>query len=338
MGTLISLKSVSKNYYLARGTTGAVDWCKQLINPQYDTFQALDSICFTVPKGAAVGFIGPNGAGKSSLIKILCGIQKPTSGSVRVLGYDPSLREKGFLKKIGVVFGHKTSLWWDLPVKTSFDTYQKIYGISDRDYQERLCELSGALNLGKVLHKPVRNLSLGERVKCELTLNLLHSPSLIFLDEPTVGLDVTSKYEIRKYLNFKRKSDDLSVFLTSHDLGDIESCCDDAIIIDRGKIRFDGSMRELSERFTSNVKLSVSVKNPTLSELSLLAFKNAMFGVEDVNILNDGSNYLTYLLPKASLRSVFNLFPEGVYNLEVSPVDFENNVVNLFKNWSGENL
>ncbi|BBP56879.1 ATP-binding cassette domain-containing protein [Pseudomonas sp. St316] len=336
MNSLISLKSVCKKYYLAKETRSVADWCKQLIKPKYETFQALDSIELTIEEGAAVGFIGPNGAGKSSLIKILCGIQKPTSGQVRVLGHDPSLREKRFLKQIGVVFGHKTSLWWDLPVKTSLDTYREIYGIADEDYKRRLSELSDALNLAKVLHKPVRNLSLGERVKCELTLNLMHSPKLIFLDEPTVGLDVTSKYEIRKYLNHERKTNNLSVFLTSHDLGDIESCCDDAIIIDKGNIRFDGSMRELSANFRANVKLTVSTQNTTQSEKDLQAFKKAIQKKPDISILNDGPNQISYIVPRASIGAIFSLFKDGIYDLEVSPLDFENSVVNLFKTWSGK--
>ncbi|SDB37418.1 ABC-2 type transport system ATP-binding protein [Pseudomonas sp. NFACC23-1] len=336
MNDLISLKSVCKNYSLARETKGLMAWSKQLIKPKYDLFQALDSIELAIKNGAAVGFIGPNGAGKSSLIKILCGIQKPSSGQVRVLGCDPSLREKKFLKQIGVVFGHKTSLWWDLPVKTSFDTYKEIYGIPDNNYLRRLSELSDALNLVKVLHKPVRNLSLGERVKCELTLNLLHSPKLIFLDEPTVGLDVTSKYEIRRYLNHERKTNNLSVFLTSHDLGDIEACCDDAIIIDKGRIRFDGSMRELSRTFRTNVKLTVSTQDITNSEKGLLAFKKAIESFPEFSILNDGSNQTSYIVPRSSISAIFSLFREGIYDLEVSSLDFENSVVNLFKTWSDE--
>jgi ABC-2 type transport system ATP-binding protein len=337
MDSLISLKSVCKNYYLAKEASGVAAWCKQLINPKYDMFQALNGIQLDIKKGAAIGFIGPNGAGKSSLIKILCGIQKPSSGQVRVLGHDPSLREKKFLQKIGVVFGHKTSLWWDLPVKTSLDTYREIYGIAGRDYYRRLSELSDALNLAKILHKPVRNLSLGERVKCELTLNLLHSPELIFLDEPTVGLDVTSKYEIRKYLNYERKTNNLSVFLTSHDLGDIESCCDDAIIIDKGQIRFDGSMRELSKTFRANVKLTVHAQDTTQREASLLRFKEAIQTLPGTSILNDGTNQTSYTVPKSSIGAIFSLFKEGLYDLEVSPLDFENNVVSLFKSWSGNN-
>lgn len=336
MDSLISLKSVCKKYYLAKETSGVAAWCKQLVTPQYDIFQALNSIDLDIKQGAAIGFIGPNGAGKSSLIKILCGIQKPSSGQVSVLGHDPSLRETKFLKQIGVVFGHKTSLWWDLPVRTSLDTYREIYGVEDNDYYRRLSDLSEALNLAKVLHKPVRNLSLGERVKCELTLNLLHSPKLIFLDEPTVGLDVTSKYEIRKYLNHERKTNNLSVFLTSHDLGDIESCCDDAIIIDKGKIRFDGSMRELSKTFRANVKLTVTTQDTTQSENGLLTFRTAIQKLQDIRIINDGSSQTSYLVPKSSIGTIFSLFEEGIYDLEVSPLDFENSVVNLFKTWSGE--
>lgn len=334
MEVLLDLKSVCKTYYLPRETQGMAQWWRQLIKPRYVPFQALDAVNFTISKGAAVGFIGPNGAGKSSLIKILCGIQKPTHGTVRVLGFDPGRREKHFLSQIGVVFGHKTSLWWDLPVKTSLDTYKKIYGIGDADYRNRLAELTEALNLAKVLHKPVRNLSLGERVKCELTLNLLHAPKLIFLDEPTVGLDVTSKYEIRKYLNYKRQTADLSIFLTSHDLGDIESCCDDAIIIDKGTLRFDGSMRELSETFKANMKLTVSLRDPGQSEADLLAFSSMLEGIQDVSILNSGANQTTYRVPRASLGSIFDRCQEGVYELEVAPMDFENNVVHLFKGWS----
>jgi ABC-2 type transport system ATP-binding protein len=240
------------------------------------------------------------------------------------------------LKQIGVVFGHKTSLWWDLPVKTSLETYKEIYSIEDNDYRRRLSELSDALNLAKVLHKPVRNLSLGERVKCELTLNLLHSPKLIFLDEPTVGLDVTSKHEIRKYLNYERKINNLSVFLTSHDLGDIESCCDDAIIIDKGRIRFDGSMSELSKNFKANVKLTVTTQDVAQSEDGLLAFRTAILTLPNISILNDGSNQTSYIVPKSSIGPIFSLFKDGTYDLEVSPLDFENNVVNLFKTWSGE--
>jgi len=336
MSNLIDLTAVNKCYFLARETVGLAAWCKQLVKPSYEPYQALADVNFTVPKGAAVGFIGPNGAGKSSLIKILCGIQKPTSGTVRVLGHNPSLREKGFLHRIGAVFGHKTSLWWDLPVKTSLDTYKEIYKIKDVDYRKRLSELTDSLNLSKVIHKPVRNLSLGERVKCELTLNLLHSPELIFLDEPTVGLDVTSKYEIRKYLNYKRKESNLSVFLTSHDLGDIESCCDDAIIIDKGRIRFDGSMRDLSIIFKANIKLNVSLQDLTLGEARLLRFKEAMKVFGNIRLINDGPTNLTYLVPKVLVGEIFDMFNDGTYDLEFLPMDFENNVVNLFKSWSSE--
>ncbi|MHC8303782.1 ABC transporter ATP-binding protein [Pseudomonas sp. PB3P13] len=336
MENLIDVTTVDKNYYLVKESSSIMQWFKHLVKPSYTSFKALNAVNFTVAQGAAVGFIGPNGAGKSSLIKILCGIQKPTSGLVRVLGHDPAIREKEFLRQIGVVFGHKTSLWWDLPVKTSFDTYKEIYRIRDDDYKNRLAELAEALNLEKVLFKPVRNLSLGERVKCELTLNLLHSPKLIFLDEPTVGLDVTSKYEIRKYLNYKRRHSNLSIFLTSHDLGDIESCCDDAIIVDKGRVRFDGSMRELSTSFNMNTKLTVTTREAESGAASLMLFKTIMGEYPGIKILNDGQDQLTYFVPRASLGAVFDRFKDTSYDFDVSAMDFESNVINLFKTWSSE--
>ena len=247
MSNLIDLTAVNKCYFLARETVGLAAWCKQLVKPSYEPYQALADVNFTVPKGAAVGFIGPNGAGKSSLIKILCGIQKPTSGTVRVLGHNPSLREKGFLHRIGAVFGHKTSLWWDLPVKTSLDTYKEIYKIKDVDYRKRLSELTDSLNLSKVIHKPVRNLSLGERVKCELTLNLLHSPELIFLDEPTVGVDVQSKNAIIRYLQ-EINTSGTTIIYTSHHMAEAEEFCNRIALIDHGRVITDGDLNDLKEK------------------------------------------------------------------------------------------
>jgi ABC-2 type transport system ATP-binding protein len=336
MNNLIDLKSVSKNYYLTKETTGIKEWCKQLLSPNKVEFQALTSIDLEIKEGVAVGFIGPNGAGKSSLIKILCGIQKPSSGTASVLGFNPSLREKEFLSQIGVVFGHKTSLWWDLPVKTSLETYKGIYNIKDSDFRCRLTELTEALNLSNVIHKPVRNLSLGERVKCELTLNLLHAPKLIFLDEPTVGLDVTSKHEIRKYLNYKRTNEGLSVFLTSHDLGDIESCCDNAVIIDKGEIRFDGSLIQLSENFKKNVKLTITHKDSSLCGAKSGELKKFINKTPGARIINDIPNQVTYLVPKNTLSVIFNTFQNDTFDIEVTPLDFENNVINLFKTWNRE--
>lgn len=336
METVINVSSVCKNYFLPKESINAAQWLRRIVRPEYDMHACLTDINFSLRPGSALGFIGPNGAGKSSLIKILCGIQKPTSGSVRVLGFDPSKRDRQFLKQIGAVFGHKTSLWWDLPVKTSLDTYRKIYGVSNIDYSERLSELVEALNLANVLNRPVRNLSLGERVKCELALNLMHAPTLIFLDEPTVGLDVTSKYEIRKYLNYKRKVEGLSIFLTSHDLGDIESCCEEAIILDRGRIRFDGSMRELNDELKDTVQLTVTTVAQEQYEAVLEKFKQKMQASQKLDPVSEANEQLVYVVSTSKITTVYELFEPGIYTLEIKALDFENSVVNLFNSWASE--
>lgn len=336
MSAIIRVEGVNKNYQLARGAKDVFEWCKNLIYPTYDDFSALHAINFNVEKGSAVGFIGPNGAGKSSLIKVLCGIQKATVGSVRVLGYNPALREKAFLNQIGVVFGHKTSLWWDLPVLTSLNTYQKIYSISDDVYRSRLGELTEALNLSRVLHKPVRNLSLGERVKCEITLNLLHSPKLIFLDEPTVGLDVTSKYEIRKYLNYKRKNDDLSIFLTSHDVGDIISCCEEAILIEKGQLRFNGTMDDLKVKLQENIQLVVTPESNELAASAFCRFKEGVAGLPHIHVLEDSACKVVCSLPRNALNTILDVYKVDGLLFEITPLDFENCLVNLFRAWSNE--
>ena len=336
MGHVINASAVCKDYFLSKESDSILQWMRRIVRPEYDKYQCLDNIDFSLQAGDALGFIGPNGAGKSSLIKILCGIQKPTSGSVSVLGFDPSKRDKKFLKKIGVVFGHKTSLWWDLPVKTGLETYRKIYQVSEVDFKKRMAELVEALNLSRVLNKPVRNLSLGERVKCELALSLIHAPELVFLDEPTVGLDVTSKYEIRKYLNYKREADNLAIFLTSHDLGDIESCCEHAIILDRGRIRFDGTLKGLNHKLSHTLQLTVTLKSNENSTLRLEDFKERMYTVNAQLPASETATQLVYFVAHERVTTVSSLFESGRYEFDIKEAGFENAVVNLFNSWASE--
>lgn len=336
MEPAIHVSAVCKNYYLSKESDSIIQWARRIVRPEYEEYKCLTDIDFSLAAGGALGFIGPNGAGKSSLIKILCGIQRPTSGAVSVLGFDPSKRNKNFLKKIGVVFGHKTSLWWDLPVKTGLETYRKIYQVSESDYECRMAELVEALNLSRVLNKPVRNLSLGERVKCELALSLIHAPELVFLDEPTVGLDVTSKFEIRKYLNYKRETDNLAIFLTSHDLGDIESCCDHAIILDRGCIRFDGTLKALNHKLSDKLQLTVTLKMKGESTSSLGDFKERMNTVNAQLPASETATQLVYFISRDRVSYVQSLFEVGRYELDLKASGFEDGVVNLFNSWASE--
>jgi ABC-2 type transport system ATP-binding protein len=208
----------------------------------------VERVSFSIEPGEMVGYIGANGAGKSTTIKMLTGILVPTSGQVVANGYIPYRDRRRYTKHIGVVFGQRTQLWWDIAVIESFKLLKQIYEIPDADYNRRLEMFSEILNLGDYLHTPVRKLSLGERMRCDLVASLLHNPPLLFLDEPTIGLDVVAKDRIREFLKEINRTQRTTVLLTTHDLSDIEELCKRLLIIDKGKILFDGELREMKQR------------------------------------------------------------------------------------------
>ncbi len=239
---VIKINHVSKKYATKIARPGFGGKMLDLVSPLRSEVEVLKDIQLEVAKGECLGFLGPNGAGKSTLTKILCGLQRPTEGSVEVLGLNPEKKEKALYQNIGVVFGHKSSLWWDLPVIESLKCAKVVYGISDKDFDPIFKELTESLNLTGILNRPVRLLSLGERVKAELAANMLHKPKVLLLDEPTIGLDVVSKAQLRQHIRRWAKTYGTAVFLTSHDVGDIESCCDRIVLIDDGRIAFNGSI------------------------------------------------------------------------------------------------
>jgi ABC-2 type transport system ATP-binding protein len=238
----VRVQGLSKTYSVRDGGQGILGG---LLNPRHRTVTALLDVDLTVKANECLGFIGPNGAGKSTLVKILTGLQRPTAGRVEVLGEIPHRRSRSFLKQIGVVFGHKTSLWWDLPLRESFRDSRVIYSIPVERYRQNLDLLLVTLNLGHLLDRPVRQLSLGERVKSELALALLHQPKLLVLDEPTVGLDLESKSDLRSLIRQWVTERGASVFLTSHDMGDIGHCCDRVILVSQGVVKHVSTMTEL---------------------------------------------------------------------------------------------
>ncbi len=255
---VIRVVEVGKQYRSRKQIDGYRGFARSLFCPTYEYHQALDGISLTLKRGESLGFLGANGAGKSTFAKTLCGIQRPTTGQVEVLGWSPHTRSSSFYKKIGVVFGHKHSLWWDLPVRRSFDLARRLYSIDQKQFDRNLAELCDALNLALVLERPVRVLSLGERVKCELAMNLLHSPEVLLLDEPTVGLDLSSRSEIRQYLNRLRNERGMSIFMTSHDMGDIEGCCESVLLLHQGRVHYDGKLSSLMQEFRQDVKVRVT--------------------------------------------------------------------------------
>ncbi|WP_113703149.1 ABC transporter ATP-binding protein [Nonomuraea lactucae] len=210
-----------------------------------EVVHAVRDLSFTIAAGEFVGCLGPNGAGKSTTIKMLCGILTPTSGRVRVAGLDPSRRRTTLARRIGVVFGQRTTLWWDLPLRDSFELIRLLYNVDRVAYRSRLDELTETLGLGDFAAKPVRQLSLGQRMRGDLAAALLHAPDVLVLDEPTIGLDVVSKAGIRDFLRRLNSEQGTTVLLTTHDLGDIERLCRRVMLIDHGRLAFDGTLDDL---------------------------------------------------------------------------------------------
>jgi ABC-2 type transport system ATP-binding protein len=248
MSPIIEVHNLSKKFRTFRRREGVLGALANLFVREYVTVHAVERVSFSIEPGEMVGYIGANGAGKSTTIKMLTGILVPTSGQVVANGYIPYRDRRRYTKHIGVVFGQRTQLWWDIAVIESFKLLKQIYEIPDADYNRRLEMFSEILNLGDYLHTPVRKLSLGERMRCDLVASLLHNPPLLFLDEPTIGLDVVAKDRIREFLKEINRTQRTTVLLTTHDLSDIEELCKRLLIIDKGKILFDGELREMKQR------------------------------------------------------------------------------------------
>lgn len=242
--SLIEVKNLSKNYTITKNKN---QWLRSLFMPQKDIVYAVKNIDLHIERGATVGFIGPNGAGKSTTIKMLTGILKPSDGSVVVNGLSPSKQRKEYVRQIGVVFGNRSQLWWDLPVIDSLELFKEIYRIPTDKYKENLLLFSEILDLSDFMNKPVRQLSLGQRMRCEIAASFLHDPQIVFLDEPTIGLDIMAKEKIRKFLACLNKEKEVTLVVTSHDLADIVNVCKDLIVIDRGSIVFQDSMDKMAD-------------------------------------------------------------------------------------------
>ena len=231
-----------KSFKRKEGLSGAI---RDLFSNDYTVSRAVNNISFQLEPGEMVGYIGPNGAGKSTSVKMLTGILVPTSGKVVANGLEPCKQRMEYTRSIGVVFGQRTQLWWDIAVIESFRLLKRIYDISDADYAVRMKRFDEILELGRYLHQPVRKLSLGERMRCDIAAALLHNPPLLFLDEPTIGLDLLAKENIRKFLKETNRNFGATILLTTHDLSDIEELCSRLMIIDQGRILFDGPLNDL---------------------------------------------------------------------------------------------
>lgn len=258
---IIEVKNLRKEYRINEKKEGLRGAIINVFRPKYKTKIAVDNINFSIEEGEMVGYIGPNGAGKSTTIKMLTGILTPTSGEVIVDGLIPHKKRIKNNLKIGAVFGQRTQLWWDLPVIESYKLIQKIYEVPKNIYQENLKTFTQLLDLEELLKIPVRQLSLGQKMRCEIAATFIHNPKIVYLDEPTIGLDVVVKDKIRNFIKTLNKEKNVTVILTTHDLQDIEEICSRIIIIDNGNIMYDGSIEEIKNKFGKYRTAQFKVKN-----------------------------------------------------------------------------
>jgi ABC-2 type transport system ATP-binding protein len=258
-GPLISVSDLTKTFRTYRRREGLWGGIQNLFHREHQEMVAVDRVSFSIQRGEMVGYIGPNGAGKSTTIKMLTGILVPSSGEIVVNGFVPWRQRTSYVKTIGVVFGQRTQLWWDIAVIESFKLLRRIYEVSQRDFDERMEVFNQILGIRDYLNTPVRKLSLGERMRCDLAAALLHNPPLLFLDEPTIGLDVVAKDHIRQFLRAINQRYQTTVLLTTHDLDDIEELCRRILIIDHGHVLYDGHLVLLKQKLlrTKQVKFAV---------------------------------------------------------------------------------
>ena len=270
----IAVKNLYKKYKISQRQEGFTGMVKYLFHPQYKEKEAVKGISFSIQQGECVAFLGANGAGKSTTIKMLTGIMKPTDGKISVMGNDPfreRIRNGG---KIGVVFGQKTQLWWDIPVKDSFELLHSIYEIPDNVYEENLNLFKKILELEEFIDQPARKLSLGQRVRADIAAALLHDPPVLFLDEPTIGLDVAVKQKVYQFLQYINKEKKTTILLTSHDLKDMEWLCRRLIILEKGEILFDDEITKIFDNYP---------KAETLEEIIIELFNGSRVTSSSVN-------------------------------------------------------
>lgn len=257
----IIVENLLKKFYVAERTPGVWGAVTGLVRRRHRTVTALNGISFSMEEGEMLGYIGPNGAGKSTTVKILSGILVPEGGKVEALGYTPWRQRVEMVRHIGVVFGQRTQLWWDLPVIESFDLLRDIYSIPRDMYKHNRDELVDLLDLSPLLNTPVRQLSLGQRMRCDLAASLLHGPKILYLDEPTIGLDAISKLAARDFIRKLNRERKVTVILTTHDMDDIEALCERVLVINEGEVLTDGTLEDLRALVTTERRLTVILRN-----------------------------------------------------------------------------
>ena len=325
--SFIEVKNISKEFKVNKRSAGIPGMIANMFSPKFEIKKAVNDLSFTIEKGEMVGFIGPNGAGKSSTIKMLSGILCPDSGSISVAGYIPYKQRKAYVGNIGVVFGQKSQLQWDLPVIDSFELLRAIYRIPEEKYKRNLERFTEMLDMKGFINQPVRQLSLGQRMRSDIVASLLHSPEIVFFDEPTIGVDIIGKETIRNFIKELNEQDKVTMIFTTHDMQDIEQTCKRIIIIDKGSLMYDGSLQDIRNKYGTSRRLIAEFNEET----AVAPIKNVI--IEDLkdrkvsftfdNNVVDVNKLMHEVLEKYSVHDVTVAEPEiesiiqKMYNGEV---------------------
>ena len=324
--SFINVNNINKTFKVAKRSSGLKASLKSFFKRKYIYIEAVKDVSFQIKKGEIVGYIGPNGAGKSTTIKMLSGILIPDSGTIEVNGMTPWLDREKYVSNIGVVFGQRSQLWWDIPAEDTFDLLKDIYKIDEEEYLKTKEYLTELLDIKEIIKIPVRQLSLGSRMRCEIAASLIHRPSILFLDEPTIGLDAISKNVVRDFIKKINKEMNTTIILTTHDMNDIESLAKRIILIGNGTILYDGSLNKLKSQYGNTKKVQIFTKNKInkLRKKGIInqtKIKNGYEFLVDSNIITI-SNFLKYLSSITEIEDI-----------EIENESIDNIIIKLYKDY-----
>lgn len=323
---MIELEHITKTYRISKRQSGFGNAVKAFFSREYETICALDNISFRIQDGEMVAYIGPNGAGKSTSIKIMCGILTPDRGCCRINGLTPWKERIAHTSQIGVVFGQRSQLWWDVPVIDSFELLRDIYRVEERQYRQSLEELTELLNLSELLKSPARSLSLGQRMRCEIAASLIHNPKTLFLDEPTIGLDAVSKIAVRQFIRKMNQEHGTTVILTTHDMQDVEALAQRVMLIGKGRILLDGDLEDLRRHSSPQKRLTIEYEGPVPTFL------------EGMELISSRTGRLEMLIDPAVLPvsdAIAGLAAQAeLLDVSVAGVSAEEMVASLYKEYN----